>query len=112
MKIKNHIVNDVCVPSKIIFKNELYQITNLHEKFIIKGYTVKTVNNMIDSVILSNPHPNANPKTGEFCLPYKLRSLKFNKKEKEMIVVMLCHFNLDDCYFTPWNEIEYRRIGG
>lgn len=110
MKIKEHIINNIYVPSKLIFKNQLYKITDLNEKFIIKGYKIKTVNNLIDSVILETSHPNANPKTGEFCLPHKLRSLKLNKKTKEMIGVMLCNFNLDDCYFTPWNEIECQKI--
>jgi hypothetical protein len=110
MKIQDHIINDVYAPSKLIFKNQLYQIIDLHEKFIIKSYKIKTVDNMIDSVILNNPHPNANPRTGEFCLPNRLRSFKLNKKTKGMIGVMLCNFNLDDCYFAPWNEIECRKI--
>jgi hypothetical protein len=110
MKIKEYIVNDIFAPSKLIFKNQIYQITDLHEKFIIKKYKIKTVDNFIDTVSLYNPHPNANPRTGEFCIPSNMRKLKLNKTVKAMIGIMLCNFNLDDCYFTPWNEIEYKKI--
>lgn len=110
IKIKTVNVYDFYIPSKLIFRNRLYEITKLHKKFTVRGYKVRTINNEISSIILSNPHPNANPRTGEFCISNSLRSLKFNKKTKGMIGLMLCHFNLDNCYFTPWNEIEYKKI--
>lgn len=112
MKLKNNKISELHIPSKLIFKHQLYQIIKIDKKFIIRGYTIKTIDNQISSVILNNPHPNAHPRNGEFCIPNQLRSLNLNKKTKGMIGLMLCHFNLDDCYFTPWNEIEYRRIGG
>lgn len=111
MKIKEYIVHDIFAPSKLIFRNKIYQITDLDEKFIIKKYKIKTVDSFIDSVYLYNPHPNANPRTGEFCIPPNMRLLKVNKTVKKMIGIMLCNFNLDDCYFTPWNEIEYQKTG-
>jgi hypothetical protein len=110
MKIKESKVYDFYIPSKLIFKNKLYEMTKVDKKFIIRGYIVRTIDNQISSIILNNPHPNAHPRTGEFCISNSLRSLKFNKKTKGMIGLMLCHFNLDNCYFTPWNEIEYKRI--
>jgi len=112
MKLKINKIYEFYIPSKLIFKNELYKITKLDKKFIIRGYTIKTIDNKISSIILNNPHPNASPRTGEFCIPQQFRAINLNKKTKGMIGLMLCHFNLDDCYFTPWNEIEYKRIGG
>jgi hypothetical protein len=61
-------------------------------------------------VILNNPHPNANPKTGEFCIPSYLRDYTINEKTLQFTENMLRCFNLDNCYFTPWSEIEYRKI--
>jgi len=109
MKIKNHSIMEVYVPKKLIFKNEIYEILNISPKFIINGYKVKTVNGKIDIVTLPCPHPNANPRTGEFCIPSNLRDLDLNKNTIKMIESMLSCFNLDDCYFTPWDEIEYRK---
>lgn len=109
MEIKNNKVMTHISPRKLIFKNELYNITELSEKFEIKNYIVKTVNGKIDMVILNNPHPNANPRTGEFCIPSSLRKHELTENTKDMILSMLSCFNLDDCYFTPWDEIQYER---
>jgi len=109
MKIKNKRILDVNVPTKLIFKNQIHEITKLDKKFVIKGYEIKTVDNKIDIVTLNNSHPNANPETGEFCIPHNLREHVINSQTLNFINVMLCCFNLDDCYFTPWNEIEYER---
>jgi len=109
MEIKNHIVRQVNVPSKLIFRNEIYEILNLDRKFVIKGYEIKTVDNKIDTVTLKNPHPNANPRSGEFCIPNTLRKHKITDNTINMIDSMICCFNLDDCYFTPWDEIEYKK---
>lgn len=107
--IKNHKIRDVYVPYKMIYKNSIYKITNLDRKFVIRDIIVKTVDNKIDMVFINSPHPNANPNDGEFCIPNYLREHELNKKSLETIRLILCCFNLDDCYFTPWNEIEYEK---
>jgi hypothetical protein len=109
MKIVDHEIRKVNIPYKLIFRNQLHEILDIDKKFIIKGFKVKTVDGKIDSVFLNNPHPNANPRTGEFCIPNSLRKLELNENTLKMIQTILCCFNLDDCYFTPWDEIEYRR---
>jgi hypothetical protein len=109
MEILNHEIKEFVIPRKLIFKNELFNITHLSKKFEIEGYIVKTVNDKIDMVILNNPHPNANPKSGEFCIPNSLRKHKLTEASNAMILSMLNCFNLDDCYFTPWDEIQYER---
>ncbi len=109
MKIQNIEVIEFIMPRKLIYKNELYRITKLAKKFEIKNYIVKTVNDKIDMVILNNAHPNAIPRNGEFCIPNSLRQYKLTKESNSMIISMLSCFNLDDCYFTPWDEIKYER---
>lgn len=110
MEIKNNTIRDVYVPNRLIFRHEVYQIIDIVRKFTIREYIIKTVDNKIDMVILNNPHPNANPQTGEFCIPNYLRSYEINKQSLQFIENMLRCFNLDSCYFTPWSEIEYRRL--
>jgi hypothetical protein len=109
MDIKNHEIKEYVKPRKLIFRNEIYDIIKLPMKFDIAGYVVKTVNGKIDMVILNNPHPNAIPSTGEFCIPQNLRKYELTSNSKNMITSMLLCFNLDDCYFTPWDEIEYKK---
>jgi len=109
MIIKSKKIMEVNVPNKLIFKRNIYEIMNIHRKFVIKGYEIKTVDEKIDTVTLNTPHPNANPRTGEFCIPNNMRNLKLNENSLKMIRTMLCCFNLDDCYFAPWDEIEYQK---
>jgi hypothetical protein len=109
MEIINHEITDFIRPRKLIFQNKLFNITQLAKKFDIVSYIVKTVNGKIDMVILNNPHPNAVPKTGEFCIPNNLRDHELNEVSKNMITSMLSCFNLDDCYFTPWDELKYEK---
>jgi len=110
MEIINHSINEFIIPRKLIFNQQLYKITSLNEKFNLKGYIVKTVDGKIDMVTLKNPHPNAHPKTGEFCIPSTLRKHEINDNTNKMIKNMLICFNLDDCYFTPWDEIQYEKL--
>ena len=109
MDIMDHTISKFIMPRKLIFKNEIYQITTLAKKFEISSYIVKTVNGKIDMIILNNPHPNAVPRSGEFCIPHSLRKNELTKNSNSMIVSMLSCFNLDDCYFTPWDEIQYEK---
>jgi hypothetical protein len=109
MDIKTKTIRQVHTPYKLIFKNQIHEIVKIDRKFVIKDYKIVTVNGKIDSIILNNPHPNANPKTGEFCIPKTLRQLEVNANTLQMINTMLCCFNLDSCYFTPWDEIEYQK---
>lgn len=107
MEIINHEITTFIRPRKLIFRNKLFNIKKLAKKYDIVSYIVKTVNGKVDMVILNNPHPNAIPKTGEFCIPNNLRQKELNEETKNMITSMLSCFNLDDCYFTPWDELEY-----
>lgn len=107
MEIINHEITNFIRPRKLIFRNKLFNITRLAKKYDIVSYIVKTVNGKIDMVILNNPHPNAVPRTGEFCIPNSLREKELNDESKSMITSMLTCFNLDDCYFTPWDELNY-----
>jgi hypothetical protein len=110
MKIKSHEIKELYTPQRLIYNNTIFKITTFVDKFVIRGYTIQTVDGLIDTVYLDVPHPNAEPSTGEFCIPHELRQHTINKQTLEIIGSMLCCFNLDDCYFTPWDEINYKKI--
>jgi len=109
MNIKIHTINTFINPKKIIFNRELFQITKIPSYYHIELYDIKTVNEFIEKVLLFNQHPNANPETGELCIPKLLKKHKVTEQSKNIIHSILDCFNLDDCYFTPWDEITYKK---
>lgn len=96
-------------PEKIIYNGDVFKIMNHPSKYFIKGYEVTVLNDKIYKVHINGKHPNAKPSTGNFCLPYELKQLPFNDTTKQMLELVLSHYNLNDCYFTPWNEIQYKK---
>jgi hypothetical protein len=108
--IKDTLVRRVITPSKLIYRSEIYKIIDIHPKFIVKGFVVKTVNNRMDIITVSAPHPNVNPTTKHLCIPHRIRDLPLTDNTIIMIETILDCFNLDDCYFTPWDEIQYTKV--
>lgn len=101
------------IPERIIFKRDLYKITNIDKKYIIKEYTIQTYKNGFEKLILKSPHPNAIPKTGEFCIPERLIGKPVDSKLKFIIETqLLVTYNLDNCYFTPWDELQCQYMEG
>lgn len=103
-------VTSVIVPNKVIYNGELYLITDIDDKFIIREYTVSLFNGKIYSVKIDCDHPNADPETGQVCIPSVLQDHGFSDQSKAMIHSILCCFNLDNCYFTPWGEFDYEKM--
>ena len=116
MELTKQFINRVFVPKKLIYQSKLYKITKLiNTNYIVKGYTIELLDGKIFDVIIKNIHPNADPTTGEFCLPDLMYEKELTEERKLAIENMICTFNVDSCYFTPWGEIEYseqeERIG-
>lgn len=110
MKVEEKEIQTFLAPQKIIYKNCLYKITQLNPKYFIRGYKVLLVNDKIEGVTIDSPHPNADPTNGDFCMPETLIGEELNQMSINSINSMLCCFNIDDCYFTPWGEITYEKI--
>ena len=105
-------IDNCVVPKRIIFKRRLYEITYLDEKYFIFDYAIDTdINGKIFNVFIDAVHPNANPNTGSFCIPNKLRKHKVTNKSISMIESMLQCFDYDDCYFRPIKgvDIDYKK---
>ena len=95
-------------PNRIIFKGEKKNIVKLNRKFIINGYKLHfTDSEKLKKVVLSSPHPNCNPRTGEFCLSFNLQGRKIDHHILPTLEVLLKTFNLDDCYFQPWQDFYW-----
>ena len=107
MTRKEFTIKNYISPEKIIHNRKVFKIISYPPSYLIKGYEVTEINERIFRVHINGKHPNAKPSTGDFCLPYELRRVPFNDDTRQMLELILTHFNLDDCYFTPWNEIQY-----
>ena len=112
IEIKKREILEFIVPRKLIFQNKMFEILKINSDYHIRGYTIKTCDDFIEEVIISGKHPNANPRTDEFCIPNFLRKYKITEESLKMINNILYCFNLDDCYFTPWNDITYKKLEG
>jgi len=111
LDIKDTLVRKVIVPDKLIYRSEIFKIIDIHPKFIVKSFVVKTVNDKIDIIKVVSPHPNVNPTNKNLCIPHSMRTLPLTANTIVMIEAILSCFNLDDCYFTPWDEIQYAKWG-
>jgi len=110
VEVERIVVEKVLVPKRMIRQNKLYEITSIDRKYVIKKYEVKLVNNKIDSITIDAPHPNTDPENKEFCIPVELRECAFSKEIKELIEHYITSFNLDYCYFLPWEKMQYREF--
>lgn len=110
MKAGKKTITKMLIPEKMIYNGKVHQITGLESKYIIRQYVVKTIDKKIDTVYLNSVHPNCDQNTKQFCIPNILRNHKFNRESQLILENILITFNLDDCYFKPWNDISYVRI--
>lgn len=110
MNIEEVETRKVIVPKRMVYRRELYRIVGIDPKFVIRKYTVRLFDNKVESVFLDAPHPNSDPTTGEFCIPGELRELTFNSKTREFLEHLFNVFNIDNCYFTPWGDINYEKV--
>ena len=99
----------IIIPDKAIYRGNIYEL-QVSTNFIMKGFKVITMNDKIFEVYIRGKHPNANPRTREFCLPPVTYKLPINKDSENLIYNKLMCYNLDDCYYIPWNEIELNQL--
>jgi len=109
MNFKKLQVQKPIAPKKIIHNGDVYNILKYPDKYFIKGYKITLLNGKIYNVHINGAHPNAEPSTGKFCIPNDLRKIDFNANIKKMLEIIMSQHNLNNCYFTPWNEIHYRK---
>jgi len=98
----------IIVPDRAIFRRKVYQM-DIEPELFLKGYKIiKTEKGLIDKIFIRGKHPNADPRTREFCIPFAFRHMSIldGKKVENLIENKLSCYNLDDCYFIPWDKID------
>ena len=100
-------VSKIIVPNRVIKHNKIYKITYIANKFIIRNYSISLDKyNQFLALFIKSEHPNS--ENGEFCIPKEMFLKQWNKSLKERMERMLSTFNLDNCFYVPWNnDLKY-----
>jgi len=102
-------VNANVVPKKLFYKGQLRNIVEVDDHLIIKEYKIIVEEkSRITRVFISDGcHPNINPHTGEYCMPYSLRGIKLSDENLEKIEKTMEIYNLQSCYEIPYGFFKY-----
>lgn len=105
--MRNYFIDIKIVPSKIIFRRSVIRIRRiLNPCFVIRGYNILCDGRNLYRVYLQGDHPNQDPKSKEFCIPNMLKKKEISKDLILHLERSIRTYNLDDCYFSPWQAIE------
>lgn len=108
--LRKNIEKSPIVPDIMIFKDKIFDITSVDPEFVISKYELMIDNNILKGLKLVNSrHPNCNPENGMFCLPEGMKDNVFTTEMYERLKYAMKTFNLDNCYFMPWDRCTYTR---
>ena len=111
LKIEMHIYDAHITPTRFIHKKVVSEIIEVHNKWIIHGFTVTTENNKVRMVSLVGYHPNQDPDTGLYCLHPSKIGLLYDDLFYENLVTNIKTYYLDECYFVPPDkDFKYKNL--
>jgi len=98
------------IPDRLIYQNKLYSITEIDDDHIINSYKIYLDDDdRIQMLKIDCDHPNSDPVTDVFCLPYNIRNRYLSKKLIKEIELSICQYNINHPYFAPWSYISYNK---
>lgn len=95
------------IPSRLIYQNKMYSIISIDNNYVINKYTIYLNKNKIDHISIDADHVNSDPRTDIFCLPNEFYKHSISEKLIENVELLVATYNLENCYFFPWNFITY-----
>ena len=96
-------INTKVIPNRVFYKGRSTEITEVDDHLIIKGYKIVIEDDKIKKIILNNgSHPNVDPHTREYCIPYTLRDIPLTADNVQKIEDTMEIFNLTSCYEIPY----------
>lgn len=108
---KDILIEKLIIPRMLVYKQQPYIIEYVNPSLLITKYNIKLDSaNKLEEVRLYQEHPNSQPGTNLFCLPKNLIKSKLTADLKTMIEFVISIYNLDSCYFMPWDKIKYKNI--
>jgi len=109
-KIDFLFINKRIIPNRIIYQKSLYVILDLPEDHIINGYLIITNHQKIKKIILNGYHPNCDPDNHIYCLSDKYLNVEPTDSVLNIIENNLRTFYFDECYYTLWKSIKYKKV--
>lgn len=96
------------IPSRLIYKNKFYSITDIDDDYIVNKYEIHLDDNdRIENVYIDADHPNSDPRTDIFCLPEGLKNRYLTRKLIKEIEIIIETYNMNHPYFSVWHYISY-----
>jgi hypothetical protein len=107
--MKDYIINKKIVPERMIYNNKIYKITYINSNYIIDKYSIRVTDGKekLISIKLDADHCNCDPITDIFCLSANVKYKKLSNDLIKIIENLIRTYNINNCYFTPFNFIEY-----
>jgi len=93
------------VPTKMIFKSEIYKIIWVDKSLIIKNICICLKNDFITKIYIDGNHPNVDPITKILCLQNNKYSIKFDYNYFQVLLNIISTYYLDYAYTIPSKEI-------
>ncbi len=101
---RRHRFNFDIIPNRLIYKRHIIPMTLKDNRYIVRGIDIITLSDIVVGLQINGSHPNADS-NGMFCLPSFIKR-QFDNNITTALICIIKTFNLDDCYFTPWDAIE------
>jgi hypothetical protein len=98
------------IPNKIKYYDEIYNIIEIPDKYIIYKYLViLNKERQLIKIKLFNDHPNSDYEN-IYCLTDYIKNQYWDNNIKDFIERSLMFYNLDSCYFNPMCELKLEKI--
>jgi hypothetical protein len=95
------------IPDKLIYNEEIHEIRRLDKSLWINGFEIYLDENRnIEKVVIDGEHPNADPDTKVLCLTDDIIGKPLENILIPMILSSIATYNLNHCYFRPWEKIK------
>jgi hypothetical protein len=97
------------IPKFIIKDGVPEVITDLHEKYHLEGFMIKTIGKKLLSVMIYGRHPNVDINTDELCLKVEEKRTVVTDIQalKDILINRLQVWYFNDCHFRP-DEFFYK----
>jgi len=96
-------------PEKAIKEKNAYEIVYVSPQFILNGFIVTTINDIVQNIHILGLHPNANLDTKEFCIPDHKKEVLYDEIYYDLLRSNLKTYYLDNSHFIP-EKLELKKL--
>jgi len=96
-------------PKKAIKEKNAYEIIYVPPQFILNGFIVTTINDIVQNIHILGLHPNVDLSTKEFCLPDHKKDVVYDDIYYDLLRSNLMTYYLDNAHFIP-EKLELKKM--